>query len=89
MVEGTPLLRVHPGKTWIQGSNPCVSAKHQANKRLSGRFFVLPIKEPIKNKVLDSLTEFSVQVWMFANRLAAYALLNLIDDPAMLAFALS
>ncbi|MFZ1245500.1 MAG: hypothetical protein WAR41_10580 [Azonexus sp.] len=66
-----------------------MSAKHQANKRLSGRFFVLPIKEPIKNKVLDSLTEFSVQVWMFANRLAAYALLNLIDDPAMLAFALS
>jgi hypothetical protein len=31
---------VHPGKTWIQGSNPCVSAKQLANKRLSGRFFV-------------------------------------------------
>ncbi len=26
MVEGTPLLRAHLGKTWIQGSNPCVSA---------------------------------------------------------------
>ena len=42
MVEGTPLLRVHPGKTWIQGSNPCVSAKQLAIKRLSGRFFVVP-----------------------------------------------
>lgn len=27
MVEGTPLLRVHLVKNWIQGSNPCVSAK--------------------------------------------------------------
>jgi hypothetical protein len=89
VVEGTPLLRVHPGKTWIQGSNPCVSASNQANKRLSGRFFVLPIREPIENKVLDSVAEFSVQVWFVANRLAAYALLNLLDDPAMLAFAFS
>jgi len=62
-----------------------VSAKHQANKRLSGRFFVVPIKEPLKNKVLDSVAEFSAQVWIVANRLAAYALLNLIDDPALLA----
>ena len=38
MVEGTPLLRVHLGKTWIQGSNPCVSAKYLANMRPSGRF---------------------------------------------------
>lgn len=29
MVEGTPLLRVHPVKNWIQGSNPCVSAKNK------------------------------------------------------------
>jgi HAD superfamily phosphoserine phosphatase-like hydrolase len=29
VVEGTPLLRVHLGKTWIQGSNPCVSASCQ------------------------------------------------------------
>jgi hypothetical protein len=29
VVEGTPLLRAHLGKTWIQGSNPCVSAKYQ------------------------------------------------------------
>ncbi len=41
-VEGTPLLREHPGKTWIEGSNPSVSAKQLANKRPSGRFFVLP-----------------------------------------------
>ena len=27
MVEGTPLLREHLGKTWIEGSNPSVSAK--------------------------------------------------------------
>jgi hypothetical protein len=27
VVEGTPLLRAHLGKTWIQGSNPCVSAR--------------------------------------------------------------
>ena len=26
-VEGTPLLREHLGKTWIEGSNPSVSAK--------------------------------------------------------------
>ena len=26
MVEGTPLLREHLGKTWIEGSNPSVSA---------------------------------------------------------------
>jgi hypothetical protein len=39
VVEGTPLLRVHPGKTWIQGSNPCVSAntlsKHIRAKRIT------------------------------------------------------
>ena len=27
MVEGTPLLREHLGKTWIEGSNPSVSAR--------------------------------------------------------------
>ena len=26
VVEGTPLLREHLGKTWIKGSNPFVSA---------------------------------------------------------------
>ena len=29
MVEGTPLLRAHLGKTWIEGSNPSFSAKYQ------------------------------------------------------------
>ncbi len=27
VVEGTPLLRAHLGKTWIEGSNPSFSAK--------------------------------------------------------------
>ena len=40
MVEGTPLLREHLGKTWIEGSNPSVSAKHLASMRLSGAFFI-------------------------------------------------
>ena len=30
MVEGTPLLREHLVKNWIQGSNPCVSASTTA-----------------------------------------------------------
>ena len=43
MVEGTPLLRAHLGKTWIQGSNPCVSAKkYLAKKTLSFRVFFRP-----------------------------------------------
>ena len=46
MVEGTPLLRVHPGKTWIEGSNPSVSASNETNKRLSGRFFVARVLPP-------------------------------------------
>jgi hypothetical protein len=37
--------------------------------------------------MLDAAADFSVKVWMFANRLAAYALVNLIDDPAILAMA--
>jgi hypothetical protein len=28
VVEGTPLLREHLVKNWIQGSNPCVSASN-------------------------------------------------------------
>lgn len=65
----------------------CVSAKQQANKRLSGRFFVVPIIKPIKNKMLEFISEFSMQVWIVANRFAGYALLNLLDDPAILALA--
>lgn len=38
MVEGTPLLRVHLGKTWIQGSNPCVSASESTETRIACGF---------------------------------------------------
>jgi hypothetical protein len=37
--------------------------------------------------MLEAIADFSTQVWIIANRLAAYALLNLIDDPAILAMA--
>ena len=40
MVEGTPLLRVHPVKNWIQGSNPCVSASNNIQAHDSVGFFV-------------------------------------------------
>ena len=40
MVEGTPLLRAHLGKTWIQGSNPCVSASNNIQAHDSVGFFV-------------------------------------------------
>ena len=43
MVEGTPLLRVHPGKTWIQGSNPCVSAIINKKAHDSMGFFVFRV----------------------------------------------
>ena len=39
MVEGTPLLREHLGKTWIEGSNPSVSAK-QLRPHLRALLFV-------------------------------------------------
>ena len=38
MVEGTPLLRAHLGKTWIQGSNPCVSASEKTETRTAKGF---------------------------------------------------
>ena len=38
---------------WHKGSNPFLSAKHIPTKRLSRRFFVAPIKEPIKEKALE------------------------------------
>jgi hypothetical protein len=37
--------------------------------------------------MLEAVAKMSDQVWIAANRFAAYALLNLIDDPAILAFA--
>ena len=37
----------------IEGSNPSFSARHQANKRLSGRFFHVPIKNPIIVDAID------------------------------------
>lgn len=33
------------------------------------------------------LASLSEQAWFVGNRLAAYALLNLLDDPTLLAFA--
>ena len=42
MVEGTPLLREHLVKNWIQGSNPCVSA-NTVTTRLSARFYFLDL----------------------------------------------
>jgi len=35
----------------------------------------------------DALTQISTQFWFWANRFAGYALLNLLDDPAILAMA--
>ena len=37
--------------------------------------------------MLEAISRFSVQAWIAANRFAGYALLNLIEDPAILAFA--
>jgi hypothetical protein len=37
--------------------------------------------------MIEAFANFSMQVWIVANRLAAYALVNLIDDPAILAIA--
>ncbi|WP_169795445.1 hypothetical protein [Dechloromonas denitrificans] len=37
--------------------------------------------------LFSRLASFSEQAWLVGNRLAAYALLNLLDDPALLAFA--
>ena len=34
MVEGTPLLRAHLGKTWIEGSNPSFSASNNGKTSL-------------------------------------------------------
>ena len=69
MVEGTPLLRVHPGKTWIEGSNPSVSAKQQANKRLSGRFFVARrnINDPLFSLLLFRLPAESAKIRRFVH----------------------
>ena len=39
MVEGTPLLRAHPGKTWIEGSNPSLSASKSEPFLVKGFFF--------------------------------------------------
>jgi hypothetical protein len=46
-----------------------------------------PAKDRSKTKVLEAIAKLSIQVWIAANRFSAYALLNLLDDPAMLAFA--
>ena len=56
VVEGTPLLRAHLGKTWIEGSNPSFSAKYLANKRPTGRFVFLP---PMLPPLIFSLAAIS------------------------------
>lgn len=35
----------------------------------------------------ENLTSLASQAWLSANRIAGYALLNLLDDPAILAMA--
>ena len=35
----------------------------------------------------DQMIELGVQIWFVANRIGAYAMLNLLDDPAILAMA--
>jgi hypothetical protein len=37
--------------------------------------------------MLEAVAKYSVHAWIAANRLAGYALLNLIDNPAILATA--
>ena len=52
MVEGTPLLRAHLGKTWIQGSNPCVSASESTETRIAYGFAGLSLQPtPIATKI--------------------------------------
>lgn len=35
----------------------------------------------------SALTELAIELWFIANRVAGYAMLNLLDDPAILAMA--
>jgi hypothetical protein len=35
----------------------------------------------------DQMIELGVHLWLAANRIASYAMLNLVDDPAILAMA--
>lgn len=35
----------------------------------------------------ELIAEISTQLWLSANRIAGYALLNLVDDPAILSMA--
>jgi hypothetical protein len=37
--------------------------------------------------MFEAVARLSVQAWIAANRFAGYALLNLVEDPAILAFA--
>jgi len=37
--------------------------------------------------MFEVISKISALAWIATNRFAAYALLNLIDDPAILAFA--
>jgi hypothetical protein len=41
----------------------------------------------IDSPLVDALTRLATQAWFAAHRLAGYALLNLLDDPAILAMA--
>jgi hypothetical protein len=35
----------------------------------------------------EQIYELGLHLWFAANRIGAYAMLNILDDPAMLAFA--
>ncbi len=64
MVEGTPLLREHLGKTWIEGSNPSVSARHPASMRLSGAFLFLHTQRHTQRRAAWPTTMRSLEVFV-------------------------
>jgi hypothetical protein len=41
----------------------------------------------LQRPMADLLIELSVQAWLHASRIASYAMLNWLEDPAMLAMA--
>jgi hypothetical protein len=64
-----------------------VSANPATSKRPSGRFVFVLLIRLSRNRMPEALARISVHAWIAANRLAGYALINLLDDPAILAMA--
>jgi hypothetical protein len=64
-----------------------VSAKIKQTSAFRGAFCFTRHREHQKNLMLEFFSSLSTQAWFKANRIAGYALLNLIDDPAILAMA--